>query len=101
MLFFSSNGLITKSVGDNGQVEVAKTGLGSSAALTTSLVGGLLKWFGVVNLVDGADSEERRIIHNLSQLVHANAQGKIGSGFDVAAAVYGEFGSSFSFLFSI
>ena len=80
---------------------MAKTGLGSSAALTTSLVGGLLEWFGVVKLVDGTDSENRRIIHNLSQLVHANAQGKIGSGFDVAAAVYGEFGSFLDSLFSI
>jgi mevalonate kinase len=31
-----------------------------------------------------------RVAHNLAQLVHAVAQGKIGSGFDVAAAVYGE-----------
>lgn len=30
-----------------------------------------------------------RIVHNLAQLAHCNAQGKIGSGFDVAAAVYG------------
>jgi uncharacterized protein YuzB (UPF0349 family) len=30
------------------------------------------------------------VAHNLAQLVHAVAQGKIGSGFDVAAAVYGE-----------
>ena len=28
-------------------------------------------------------------MHNLSQLAHAVAQGKIGSGFDVSAAVYG------------
>lgn len=81
-----------------GKVEVAKTGMGSSAALTTSLVGALLQWFGVIALpteqqADSSNSsdtaESRRIVHNLSQLVHANAQGKIGSGFDVAAAVYG------------
>jgi phosphomevalonate kinase len=28
-------------------------------------------------------------VHNLAQLSHCAAQGKIGSGFDVAAAVYG------------
>ncbi|KUI54540.1 Phosphomevalonate kinase [Cytospora mali] len=42
-----------------------KTGLGSSAALG------------------------RTILHNLAQTAHCRAQGKIGSGFDVAAAVYG------------
>jgi phosphomevalonate kinase len=70
-------------------VQIAKTGLGSSAALTTSLVGALLQWFGVTRIGLRPDSEDRRIVHNLAQLVHANAQGKIGSGFDVAAAVYG------------
>mmetsp|Transcript_1922 Transcript_1922/g.3048 ORF Transcript_1922/g.3048 Transcript_1922/m.3048 type:complete len:297 (+) Transcript_1922:801-1691(+) len=81
----------------NGAVSVQKTGLGSSAAMVTALVGALLKWFGVVALhdgdgtgMDGADIlADRRLVHNLAQLVHANAQGKIGSGFDVAAAVYG------------
>ncbi len=68
---------------------VAKTGLGSSAALTTSLVGALLQWFGVIRLGYRWGEEDRRIVHNLAQLAHANAQGKIGSGFDVASAVYG------------
>jgi phosphomevalonate kinase len=70
-------------------VEVAKTGLGSSAALTTSLVSAVLQWFEVTRVGLRADSEDRRVAHNLAQLVHAVAQGKIGSGFDVAAAVYG------------
>jgi len=75
---------------DTGKMEVAKTGMGSSAALTTSLVGALLQWFGVVHLDnDSLSIESKRIIHNLSQLSHAIAQGKLGSGFDVAAAVYG------------
>ncbi|KAJ1422854.1 ribosomal protein S5 domain 2-type protein [Ochromonadaceae sp. CCMP2298] len=73
----------------NGEVQIAKTGLGSSAALTTSLVASLLQWFDVTRIGLRPDSEDRRIVHNLAQLVHANAQGKIGSGFDVAAAVYG------------
>jgi len=70
-------------------VEIAKTGLGSSAALTTSLVSSLLQWFEVTRVGLRPDLEDRRVVHNLAQLVHANAQGKIGSGFDVAAAVYG------------
>jgi phosphomevalonate kinase len=32
-----------------------------------------------------------RVAHNVAQLVHAVAQGKICSGFHVAAAVYGEY----------
>lgn len=68
--------------------------MGSSAALTTSFVAALLHWFGVITLggsgiTQEEDSQGRRLVHNLAQLVHANAQGKIGSGFDVAAAVYG------------
>ena len=73
----------------NGVVEVNKTGMGSSAALTTSLVGALLQWFGVVRLGQRKGDDDRRLVHNLSQLAHAVAQGKIGSGFDVATAVYG------------
>ena len=63
--------------------------MGSSAALATSLVGALLQWFGVIRLGHRAGGEDRRVLHNLAQLAHAVAQGKIGSGFDVAAAVYG------------
>jgi phosphomevalonate kinase len=36
-----------------------------------------------------ADTRSKSTVHNLSQLAHAVAQGKIGSGFDVSAAVYG------------
>jgi len=75
-----------------GELFVAKTGMGSSAALTTSLVGGLLKFFGCVRLNGPTcprHTEDRRIVHNLAQLAHAVAQGKIGSGFDVSAAVFG------------
>lgn len=97
---------------------MAKTGLGSSATLTTSLVAVLLRFFDVIHLVpkysgsspkkvssnsssrhrnmglhseNGVNrlAEDLRIIHNLAQLVHCKAQGKIGSGFDVVSAVYG------------
>jgi phosphomevalonate kinase len=89
-----------------GNAIVAKTGLGSSAALTTSLVGALLHWFGVVQLPTYSESATTdttsafSIVHNLAQLVHANAQGKIGSGFDVSSAVYGEFFIIFPIHFS-
>jgi phosphomevalonate kinase len=65
-----------------------KTGLGSSAALVTSLTAGLLAAF----LPGGTRSQlssQQDVIHNLSQAAHCAAQGKVGSGFDVAAAVYG------------
>jgi phosphomevalonate kinase len=99
-------------------VSVVKTGLGSSEPLTTSLVAALLRFFDVIHLVpkysgsspkkvssnsssrhqnlglhsgSGVNrlAEDLRIVHNLAQLVHCKAQGKIGSEFDVASAVYG------------
>jgi phosphomevalonate kinase len=63
--------------------------MGSSAALTTALVASLLQFFGVIRLNCRIGDEDRRLVHNLSQLAHAIAQGKLGSGFDVSAAVYG------------
>jgi len=93
-----------------GEMKVHKTGMGSSAALVTSLVGALLRFFGVVALPTkdaetgegreeaeakhtngghGAEKEGLRIAHNLSQICHCHAQGKVGSGFDVSSAVYG------------
>jgi len=63
----------------SGQAIVNKTGLGSSAALVTSVVGALLLSFGL-------DMERT---HNLAQLCHCHAQGKVGSGFDVSSAVFG------------
>ena len=61
--------------------EVSKTGLGSSAAMTVSLVGCIHKHF------ECADAVE--IIHRVAQVAHSVAQGKIGSGFDVYTATYG------------
>ena len=100
-----------------GNVDVSKTGMGSSAALTTSLVGALLKFqycpfrwpsawlarLGRIQLyllvlrptrrsAQHKQYKQRRrkgLVHNLAQVAHSVAQGKIGSGFDVAAAVYG------------
>ncbi|KAI0823349.1 Phosphomevalonate kinase [Trametes gibbosa] len=76
--------------------DVHKTGLGSSAALITSLVSGLLLHLNVIPIdsfaTEGgtaAASEGRKLAHNLAQYVHCLAQGKVGSGFDVSAAVFG------------
>lgn len=63
--------------------EIAKTGLGSSACLTSVVVTALISQF-KPEYVDN-----KTILHNLSQIAHCKAQGKIGSGFDVAAAIYG------------
>ncbi|KAK7057180.1 Phosphomevalonate kinase [Favolaschia claudopus] len=71
--------------------QVHKTGLGSSAALITSLTSSLLLHLSIIppsDLVQN-DSEGRHLAHNLSQYVHCLAQGKVGSGFDVSAAVFG------------
>eukprot|EP00741_Cyanophora_paradoxa_P007692 tig00001181_g7441.t1 len=77
---------------------IVKTGLGSSAALVTALVGALLQHLGLADLpspegppAGRPDAHEvaLRLVHNVAQLAHCRAQGKIGSGFDVSAAVYG------------
>lgn len=67
--------------------DVHKTGLGSSAALTTSLVSSLLLHLGVVRTLENDD--DLALAHNTAQLAHCAAQGKVGSGFDVSAAVWG------------
>ncbi|EMD37919.1 hypothetical protein CERSUDRAFT_50219 [Gelatoporia subvermispora B] len=74
--------------------DVHKTGLGSSAALITSLVSALLLHLRVVPAAAFAPdapaaAEGRALAHNLAQYVHCLAQGKVGSGFDVSAALFG------------
>ena len=66
-----------------------KTGLGSSAALVTSFTGALLSHYLPESLFCLSSDAGRSILHNLSQASHCAAQGKVGSGFDVATAVYG------------
>lgn len=84
---------------------VHKTGLGSSAAMITSLVGSILYHFGAVDFASSIsvplssssvassnidiNSNGLALVHNLAQLAHCAAQGKVGSGFDVSSAVYG------------
>jgi len=69
--------------------EAHKTGLGSSAALVTALVGALLAFYGANSQGDSEEAAHLRRTHNLAQAAHCAAQGKVGSGFDVAAAVFG------------
>ncbi|KAF5393505.1 hypothetical protein D9757_000591 [Collybiopsis confluens] len=71
--------------------KVHKTGLGSSAALITSLVSALLVHLEVIPSSALSDDEGngRQLAHNLAQFIHCLAQGKVGSGFDVSAAVFG------------
>ncbi|KAK9415526.1 putative Phosphomevalonate kinase [Seiridium unicorne] len=66
-----------------------KTGLGSSAAIVTSLTAALLSHYLPKSLFDVSSEEGKRVLHNLAQAAHCAAQGKVGSGFDIAAAVYG------------
>lgn len=68
--------------------EVNKTGLGSSAALITALTGALVSMLWVVDQ-KLSTPYAHKVVHNLAQAAHCAAQGKIGSGFDIAAAVYG------------
>lgn len=69
--------------------DVAKTGLGSSAALISSLVAALLVQSGLIAPDQLASASARHLAHNVAQFVHCLAQGKVGSGFDVSAAVFG------------
>ena len=66
-----------------------KTGLGSSAALVTAFTGALLTHYLPSTIFTFSSETGRKILHNLAQAAHCAAQGKVGSGFDVATAVYG------------
>lgn len=57
-----------------------KSGLGSSAAATVAMVHAVLLHHGVNDL---------KITHHAAQVAHSRAQGKVGSGYDIAACVFG------------
>lgn len=67
--------------------EVPKTGLGSSAGLATVVTAALVSVFRPELSVER--NQDLKLIHNLAQVAHCQAQGKVGSGFDVAAATFG------------
>ncbi|KAF2094791.1 Phosphomevalonate kinase [Rhizodiscina lignyota] len=66
-----------------------KTGLGSSAALVTAFTAALLVHYLPIEEFSLSNDQGKSILHNLAQAAHCAAQGKVGSGFDVASAVYG------------
>lgn len=66
-----------------------KTGLGSSAALVTAFTAALLTYYLPKSVCDITTEQGQRRLHNLAQISHCAAQGKVGSGFDIATAVYG------------
>ena len=66
-----------------------KTGLGSSAALVTALTAAVASHYLPQKMISLDSEAGKARIHNLAQAAHCAAQGKVGSGFDVAAAVYG------------
>lgn len=66
-----------------------KTGLGSSAALVTAFTAALLQFYLPSDVFDINGESSKRKLHNLAQAAHCAAQGKVGSGFDVASAVFG------------
>nr|GEV35940.1 phosphomevalonate kinase [Tanacetum cinerariifolium] len=84
-----------ESTTENCKPEVAKTGLGSSAAMTTAVVAALLNYLGVVDLPLYSTNQKNDksldldLVHMIAQTAHCIAQGKVGSGFDVSSAVYG------------
>jgi mevalonate kinase len=61
-----------------------KLGLGSSAAVTVSLITGLLS----ANIIEPEEISPEQIM-KLAMDSHKTAQGSIGSGVDIVAAVYG------------
>ncbi|ESS68172.1 hypothetical protein TCDM_03152 [Trypanosoma cruzi Dm28c] len=70
--------------------DVSKTGLGSSAAMTTSMVACLYRLLTAQSISDNNEnntaaktdkSAEKEIVHRVAQVAHSVAQGKIGSGF--------------------
>lgn len=71
--------------------KIVKTGLGSSACLVSSVVASL--WYSLKAYNGNDDDLEADasvdMIFRLAQISHCHSQGKVGSGFDVAAACYG------------
>lgn len=64
--------------------EVTKTGLGSSACLIISVLGILVN-----ELSGNNETFTQKKIEILGQIINSLAQKKIGSGFDIACAVFG------------
>jgi phosphomevalonate kinase len=57
--------------------------------LVTSFTGAVLSFYLTKDLFDIESERGQTILHNLAQASHSHAQGKVGSGFDIASAVFG------------
>ncbi|MGC9190880.1 MAG: hypothetical protein ACP5FR_03155 [Candidatus Micrarchaeia archaeon] len=79
---FNDKAMSYKTVESNGSKHVVKSGFGSSAAVVVSSIASILMLYGI-------SFHEKDALHKLAQLAHSVAAGKIGSGFDIAAAVHG------------
>lgn len=55
----------------------------------TSFTAAVLSFYLPKDLFDIESERGLTILHNLAQASHSHAQGKVGSGFDIASAVYG------------
>lgn len=62
-----------------------KLGLGSSAALTSALIAGLIQFGDPKNQIE----KETNFLFNTALQAHRRAQGNIGSGIDISASVFG------------
>jgi phosphomevalonate kinase len=65
--------------------EKMKIGFGSSAAAVVAIIGAIMQFHGLT--IDSDKNKE--IIFKLSIISHYLGQGKLGSGFDVAASTFG------------
>ena len=67
-----------------------KTGLGSSAAMVVSFMASTMQFFGIEDLTVAQRSYISSIeFHCQCQILNAFIQNKVGSGFDIAASIYG------------
>ena len=66
-----------------------KTGLGSSAGLIVSFLAATLSYFNIIEYSSPDCEQQLTRLHVYSQILNAFVQEKIGSGFDIACAVYG------------
>ncbi len=71
--------------GDSASLQGQKMGFGTSAAAVVAIVAAILKYHGI----DISTDKGKDIIFKLACIAHFQAQGNIGSGFDVAASTWG------------
>lgn len=84
--FLAENGVAPKPFriqtwGEELQIKGKKIGFGSSASSTAAVIASLLAFHGY--------EASKETLFKLATIAHYYAQGKAGSGFDVAASVYG------------